>query len=635
MCGICGIFSPGSRDLSANVQGMTDTLKHRGPDGWGIWDDNDAGIALGHRRLSIVDLSAQGSQPMASACGRFVVSYNGEVYNAQQIKSELESLNHNFRGRSDTEVMLAAISQWGIQDAVQRFNGMFAFALWDKMDRELTLVRDRMGIKPLYYGTIESPNGPTFVFGSEIKSLLALPYFKAEINRNALNLYFKYSYIPAPHSIYTGIHKLEPGNILVVKKPCNISTPTSFWSSRDVWAEGAANPLQIDEREAVEALENLLRDATAKRMMADVPLGAFLSGGIDSSTIVALMQAQSTARVKTFTIGFAEEAYNEATHARDVANHLGVDHTELMLSHKDLLDIVPDVPKYWDEPFADASQIPTLCVSHLARKHVTVSLSGDGGDELFSGYHRYHFIAKTWNKVGQIPRPLRRLIAGTGGLIPNSLYRLAGPIGPKIQWRLEALNAKDLTDAYRFLVSHHATPPNLVLDATAPLTSFDDSRRRAELDPYQNMAMTDLETYLPDDILTKVDRASMAVSLEARVPLLDYRIVEFASRVPTAMKIRGMGGKHLLKQVLYKYVPQSMVDRPKMGFGVPVDQWMRTELRDWCESLLDPVLIQQQGLLDHKAVQCMWQQYLAGQTNWFASLWDILMFQAWYEEWIS
>lgn len=623
MCGIAGFFSPGGRVETTHLHAMTDTISHRGPNDSDVWADPRAGIGFGHRRLSILDLSPLGRQPMHSACGRYTIAYNGEVYNHLEIRKNLG--HYPFKSTSDTETILAAIAAWGLEPALKRFVGMFAFALWDNETRKLFLIRDRMGIKPLYYGKL----GDGWVFGSELKALKAHPEYSPSINRDALALYFRHNYIPAPYSIYQDTWKVEPGQLIVLGN--GDIQKKIWWDVEDVWRSGVENPWQMDDHEATDALESVLSDAVKMRMLSDVPLGAFLSGGIDSSTVVALMQAQSTRPVKTFSIGFHEASYNEAQHAKVVAEHLGTDHTELYVSPQDLLDVVPSIPKYWDEPFSDSSQIPTYILSKLTREHVTVSLSGDGGDELFSGYQRY-FYAQNWDKLAVIPLPVRNCIKNMLKMAPVSFFKVLGKIGPKMRWRLDLLGMNEFQEFYRYLLSHFKHPADFVLGAEEMPTPLTDTGT-ALSDRYAHMALRDLQMYLPDDILTKVDRASMAVSLEARVPLIDHRVVEFAARTPTSAKIRNGEGKWLLKQVLYRYVSPEIVDRPKMGFGVPVEQWMGNELQEWCEDLLSPETIRRQGFIDAGMVGRMWREYLNGETNWNYYLWDVLMFQAWLAEW--
>ena len=581
---------------------MADQLIHRGPDDSGVWVDAEAGIALGFRRLAIVDLSPTGHQPMTSANGRYVMVFNGEVYNFGELRNDLESRGHSFRGHSDTEVMLEAVSEWGLEAAVKKFVGMFAFALWDRRERLLHLVRDRLGIKPLYWGW----QGKTFLFGSELKALRVHPGFDPEINRSALALYLRYGYIPQPYSIYQGIGKLPPGHILSLRAGAPTSLELSgtalYWSAKEVYENGAANPFRGSEGEAVEELDRLLRESVRLRMIADVPLGAFLSGGIDSSTVVALMQAQSNRPVKTFTIGFHEQEFNEAAHAKTVAAHLGTEHTELYVTPKEAMDVIPKLPTLYDEPFADSSQIPTYLVSALTRRHVTVSLSGDGGDELFGGYTRYGHARKFWGIVRWFPYTSRnafarlirvckpatydRLMGGFGPLLP----RLARPstVGERMYRLAEIMAVRNPEELYRNLVSYWRHPAEVVLEAKESPTILTQSSDWARLaDISQRMMFLDLATYLPDDILAKVDRASMGVSLEARVPILDHRVVEFAARIPISMKIRSGQAKWLLRKVLYRYVPRELVERPKMGFGVPIEDWLRGPLRDWAEEIVE------------------------------------------------
>lgn len=626
MCGIAGCFFSQGREIGSLdrvVREMTDTLHHRGPDDSDVWSDDSGGVAFGHRRLSILDLSPLGRQPMHSACGRFTIAYNGEVYNHLELREEL--IGYPFKSTSDTETILAAIAAWGVEAALQRFVGMFAFALWDNDTHKLFLVRDRLGIKPLYYGAIP---GGGWVFGSEIKALRAHPAHSSTIDRDALALYFRHNYIPAPYSIYQDTWKVEPGQLIVLGN--GDIQKSKWWSVEDVWQSGFDNPWQMDDAEAIDSLEALLSDAVKMRMLSDVPLGAFLSGGIDSSTVVALMQAQSLRPVKTFSIGFHESTYNEAQHAKVVAEHLGTDHTELYVTPKDLLNVVPSIPQYWDEPFADSSQIPTYILSKLTREHVTVSLSGDGGDELFSGYQRY-FYAHQWDRIASIPLPVRNCMKHVLKATPASFFKVFGKLGSRFRWRLDLLGMKEFQEFYRYLLSHFKHPADFVLGAKELPTALTDTRTSLS-DRYAHMALRDLQMYLPDDILTKVDRASMAASLEARVPLIDHRVVEFAARTPVSAKVRDGEGKWLLKQVLYRHVPQGIIDRPKMGFGVPVEQWMRNELREWCEDLLSPETIRRQGFVDADMVGRMWREYLDGETNWNYYLWDVLMFQAWLAE---
>jgi asparagine synthase (glutamine-hydrolysing) len=623
---------------------MVDTLRHRGPDDSGAWADAKAGIALGHRRLSIVDLSPEGHQPMHSVCGRYVVSFNGEIYNFKALRRELEGLGYAFRGHSDTEVMLACISQWGLLSAVTRFNGMFAFALWDRREKLLHLVRDRMGEKPLYYGWM----GKTFLFGSELKSLRSHPDFNTQIDRDALTLYMRHNYVPAPYSIYTGISKVQPGMIVTISPTEAGCSPrcTPYWSARHAAERGIAEPFTGSATEAVAHLDDLLRDAVKLRMVADVPLGAFLSGGIDSSTIVSLMQAQSARSVQTFTVGFYEAGYNEANDAKAVARHLGTAHTELYVRPEEAMAVIPRLPTLYDEPFSDSSQIPTFLISELARRDVTVALSGDGGDELFAGYNRYFWGRSLWQKIGWMPMGSRALAAKALRMLsPESweaMFRRMAPIlpenikmrnpGDKLQKLAEVLTAEDPETLYLTLISQWKDPGSLVMRASEPPTALTDRTQWAHLPDFTNRMMyLDMMTYLPDDILAKVDRASMGVSLEARVPFLDHRVVEFSWQLPLSMKIHNGQGKWLLRQLLYRYVPAVLIDRPKMGFGVPIDAWLRGPLREWAAALLDEKRLRDDGFFYADPIRKAWSEHLSGKRNWQYQLWVVLMFQAWLE----
>jgi asparagine synthase (glutamine-hydrolysing) len=645
MCGFCGfiqidrVIEPAA--MTAVVERMADTLRHRGPDDRGSWIDANAGIALGHRRLSIIDLSPEGHQPMKSPSGRYVIAYNGEIYNFRELRLELDRAGFAWRGHSDTEVMLAAIEAWGLDAALRRFNGMFAFALWDRHEQALHLARDRLGEKPLYYGW----SGKTFLFGSELKALRAHPAWRAEIDRNALAAYLRHNYVPAPHSIYSGIAKLAPAHRLrIALTDARAPTPAPYWSLRDAAESGVANPQDVNDDGAIDELDRLLRDAVARRMVADVPVGVFLSGGIDSSTVVALMQAQSSRPVRSFSIGFNEEGYNEARHAKAVAQHLGTDHTELYVTSSEAMSVIPMLPAMYDEPFADSSQIPTFLVSQLARKHVTVTLSGDGGDELFCGYVRYFWGRRIWNRIGRLPYRLRTLtanalntlspgswnkvFAGMNRLVP--LAALGELTGDRVHKLAEVLALPTPEALYHGLVSHWSAPESIVYRSREAATALSDRAQWAKLPDFtQRMMYLDAVTYLPDDILVKVDRASMAVGLEARVPLLDHRVVEFAWRVPLSRTNRNDQGKWLLRQVLHRYVPQHLIDRPKMGFGVPIDSWLRGPLRGWAEDLLNEQRLREQGYFDPAPIRAKWTEHLAGGRNWQYWLWDILMFQAW------
>ncbi len=647
MCGIAGFFDPTHstppETSLEKVEQMAGALHHRGPDDQGSWIDAKVGLAFGFRRLAILDLSPAGHQPMLSSDGRYVIVYNGEVYNHSELRIELSNLGHTFRGHSDTEVMLAAIRQWGVEPAVRRFNGMFAIALWDRRERLLHLVRDRLGIKPLYYGW----TGGVFVFGSELKALKAHPAFRAEIDRDALALYLRHNYIPAPYTIYKGIRKLLPGTTLTLtgSQAGEYPPPAPYWSARQVTEAGTAHPFAGTDEEARERLDALLRQSVRERMIADVPLGAFLSGGVDSSAVVALMQVQSSRPVQTFTVGFFEEGYNEAEHAKEVARHLGTAHTELYVTPQEAQAVIPRLPALYDEPFADSSQIPTFLISELARRHVTVSLSGDGGDELFGGYNRYTWARNIWKAAGWLPRPFRAfgatVLRGVSpafwdALLSNcfipSRWRIS-EAGEKIRKIAEILPARSPQAVYFDLVSLWKEPASVVLGGGEPATLLTNRDAWADLPDYTAWMMyLDLVTYLPDDILTKVDRASMGVSLEARVPYLDdHRVVEFAWQLPLTMKIRDGQRKWLLRQVLYQYVPRQMIERPKKGFSIPIDAWLRGPLRGWAEDLLGETRLKREGFFNPGPIRQKWQEHLTGKHDWQYHLWDILMFEAWLE----
>ena len=646
MCGFAGVFHRnGDRctdELIREAAAMASALKHRGPDDSGEWADGAVGIALGFQRLSILDLSAAGHQPMISHSGRYVIAFNGEVYNFERIRAELPS-DISYRGHSDTEVILAAIEAWGLPDAIRRFIGMFAFALWDRREHQLHLVRDRVGIKPLYYGV----SGGAFLFGSELKALTKHPAFRASISREAISLFMQRGYVPAPLSIYGNVCKVEPGTIVTVHANA-LDEPThrTYWSAAEVAAHGTANSFEGSPREAADQLDLLLRDSIRLRMISDVPLGVFLSGGVDSSTVAAVMQALSDRAVKTFTIGFQEEAYNEADDAKAIASHLGTDHCELYVTPADALAVVPALPRIFDEPFADSSQIPTYLVSQLARRSVTVSLSGDGGDELFGGYNRHVWGQRVWSRLRLMPNALRAAFASIIRAVPpsrwESLFSVLDGIMPvRARQRAPAdkllkiagiLDARTPDDLYARLTSQWDAASQLVRwDGSTPQTR--GVAAAPQIDNFTlRMMYHDLTSYLPDDILVKVDRASMAVSLESREPLLDHRLIEFAWRVPLSMKVRDGEGKWLLRQVLYRYVPQRLIDRPKMGFGLPLGAWLRGALRDWAEDLLDERRLAQEGFLNPQPVRKAWLEHLSGKQNHEHRLWNVLMFQAWLEE---
>jgi asparagine synthase (glutamine-hydrolysing) len=648
MCGVAGLLFAGqaSDDALAASRAMTSAIASRGPDDQGHWIDAPNGVVLGHRRLAIVDLSPAGHQPMHSASGRYVIAYNGEIYNHLELRRDLESHGRApaWRGHSDTETLLAGIDAWGLQETLTRSIGMFVIALWDREQRTLTLARDRLGEKPLHYGWQGQGDKAVFLFGSELKALRAHPAFNGEIDRNVLALFMRHNYVPGTNTIHRGIARVPPGCLLTVSLSQRIPKITRYWSAVDTVRDGATqNRLAtITPESAVDRLEALLKSAVAQQMVADVPLGAFLSGGVDSSTIVALMQVQSSRPVKTFTIGFHEAGYNEAEHAKAVAEHLGTDHTELYVTPQEAMAVIPRLPTMYDEPFADSSQIPTFLVSELARRHVTVSLSGDAGDELFSGYNRYLVASGLWNKLSRLPMSLRKTAARSiTALSPDTWSALFGWLpsprfqnrfGDKLHKGAGVLGSQNIDELYHTLVSHWTEPQQLVRGSHEPATLLTGDRPDLTgLDPVERMMALDLITYLPDDILAKVDRAAMAVSLETRVPLLDHRVVEFAWQLPQSLKMRDGVGKWALRQVLYRYVPQHLIDRPKMGFGVPIDVWLRGPLRDWAEALMDESRLRREGYFDPAPIRQKWTEHLDGSRNWAYHLWDVLMFQAWLE----
>lgn len=652
MCGIAGFFGGrqyGSGERAAIVEAMANRIRHRGPDDGGAWCEEGIPIGFGHRRLAIVDLSVAGHQPMASAMGRYVIVFNGEIYNHLEIRAELERSGRpiQWRGHSDTETLLAGFDAWGVDATIARAVGMFAFALWDRRERALTLGRDRLGEKPLYYGWQGSGAGRTFLFGSELKALQAHPAFERRVDRDALCLFMRYNNVAGTSSIYEGIHKLSPGHLLTVSLDASETVERAYWSGAETALLGVNQLFSGSPSQAVDALDQLLRSAIRQQMVADVPLGAFLSGGVDSSTVVALMQAQSTRPVKTFSIGFHEDIYNEAEHAKAVARHLGTDHTELYVTAEQAMAVIPKLPTLYDEPFADSSQIPTYLVSQLARRSVTVALSGDAGDELFCGYNRYQLTATLWGRLSHIPVGARTLMARLlTHLSPQRLNALAASmpgtrrwanIGEKIHKGAGVMAAGSAGELYLGMVSQWQDPQALVIGSTEPQTLLTLSDSVADgLSDVERMMTLDMLTYLPGDILTKVDRAAMGNSLETRVPFLDHRVVEFAWQLPLACKLRDEGNgyttKWALRQVLYRYVPKTLIERPKMGFGVPIDTWLRGPLRAWAEDLLDEGRLKREGYLDPTMVRQKWSEHLSGRRNWQHPLWCVLMFQAWLEE---
>ncbi|EHL29266.1 asparagine synthase (glutamine-hydrolyzing) [Legionella drancourtii] len=640
MCGFSGVLSRVDWSSMAEqlLSAMSQSIAHRGPDDHGIWFDPQAGIGLAHTRLAIVDLSPAGHQPMLSTNGRYVIAFNGEIYNHLTLREQLNS-SDTWRGHSDTETLLAGFSVWGIEQTIARSVGMFAFAVWDKQLQILTLGRDRAGEKPLYYGWQDE----VFLFGSELKALKVHPGFKKELNHDALALFLRHNYIPAPHSIYKDIHKLAPGTLLRLSLKNPQPTITNYWSAAQKAVAGSAASFKGDAVELVDELERLAKAAIAQQMIADVPLGAFLSGGIDSSTVVALMQAQSSQPVRTFSIGFHEEKYNEAKYAKAVAEHLGTQHTELYISTAEALDVIPKLSTLYDEPFSDSSQIPTFLVSELAKQGVTVALSGDAGDELFCGYNRYTMTAKLWGKINRIPLSVRKGTAMVmkqiapahwdkfASLLP--VLKQYAQFGSKVHKGAYVLASASVNEAYRRLISHHDAPYSLLMMKGQEPGIFMDEHVAglAQLDEVNRMMAMDFMSYLPDDILVKVDRAAMGVSLETRVPFLDHRLIEFAWTIPLAMKLRDGQSKWPLRQLLYRYVPQPLIERPKMGFAIPLHEWLRGPLQPWAEVLLNEQRLHQEGIFNPQAVRSMWVQHGQGKGNFSALLWNILMFQAWWE----
>ena len=638
MCGIAGLMVLAGRsqdsDPAATALRMVDTLAHRGPDGHDSWGDAESALGLGHRRLAIVDLSPTGAQPMHSADHRYVITFNGEVYNFQELRAELENCGHRFRGTSDTEVMLAACVEWGPEKAVQRFVGMFAFALFDRQTRTLRLVRDRLGVKPLYWTIADG----VLLFGSELRAIMAHPSFRRDVDREAIAAVLRYSYVPAPATIFRGVFKLQAGSILTVRADSE-PTISTYWQL----GAGGTNTDCRDFADATDKVDEILRDAIRRRMIADVPLGAFLSGGTDSSAVVAIMQAVSDRPVRTFTIGFRDAAYDETVYARQVAGHLATDHTDVVLAPKDALDLVGQIPEWFDEPFADSSQLPTYLVSRMTRQHVTVALSGDGGDEVFAGYPKYALLDRVWKSAGGLPQPIRVKLGRGLAALPESILRRAAAafmdpgraerIGEKVRRLGVALAASTADDAALALAIVGLDDARIVKRASGTLTLAPSRAAGESLDLVSRMQYADMQTYLPDDILTKVDRCSMAVGLEAREPLLDHRLVEYVWSLPTTMK-RGDGSpKALLRAVLERYLPRTMIDRPKRGFSVPLGAWLVGPLRGWAEELLTPASFAKHDFFDTDRVQALWQRHLSGAGDNSTGLWNILMVCAWAKHW--
>lgn len=639
MCGIAGIFGASAGlDLDASARRMAAELVHRGPDDEGIWLDPAHGLALAHRRLSIIDVSPQGHQPMHSVSGRYVVAYNGEIYNFEQIRSELAAAGRAppWRGHSDTEVLLAAVESWGFEDTLVRVVGMFAIALWDRHLGTLSLARDRIGEKPLYYGRTEQG----FAFGSELKAIRALCGAALTVDPQVVSEYMQFGYIPAPRCIYRGLFKLPPGHLVRIGAGGVPGEPQHFWQlSTPAASDLAARMAGADDNDLIDLLHDRLKAAVGLQMVSDVPLGAFLSGGVDSSTVVALMQAQSERRVKTYTIGFHEKAFDEAPYAKVVAQYLGTDHTELYVSAADAAAIIPELPRIYDEPFADSSQIPTTLVSRLTRQHVTVSLSGDGGDELFAGYPRYAITAALWRRINGLPMGLRIAAASAlrcasaqawdrvFSLLPAA--RRQGVNGRRVHRLAQLMVSKSLGEMYVRLMSQWQPEEELVLGVRGSVN--DRLLWTAHGTPVEQMRRWDVNQYLPDDLLVKVDRAAMSASLESRAPMLDYRVVELAFALPERILVRDGQGKWILRRVLDRYVPRELIERPKAGFAVPLAQWLRGPLRAWAQHLLDPVRLKAQGQLDADKISVLWKQHQSGGFDRSYYLWNVIAFESWAE----
>ncbi|MDA8792875.1 asparagine synthase (glutamine-hydrolyzing) [Bacteriovoracaceae bacterium] len=655
MCGIAGVFSAklasNKSDFQTLLHSMGQSLNHRGPDDSQTWIHSDIPLGFVHQRLAVQDLSKHGAQPMNSSSKRYTIVFNGEIYNFKKLRQELEKQNCVFRGNSDTEVLLTCIELWGLNETLKKCKGMFAFALWDHLEKQLILCRDRLGQKPLYYGWDRGQ----FIFSSELKPIMKIPSFSKNIDQTALSLYFKYNCIPTPYSIYQGIYKLNPGSYIVLTEEnlinrdqfCPFNSPQLYWKAINCFDQKSyLNLEKLSENQVRDELESRITEVISEQMQPDVPYGAFLSGGVDSSLVVAIMQNISASPNKTFSIGFNEKDYNEAGYAKEVARHLGTEHHELYVSGRDAIDIIPSIPHLYDEPFSDSSQIPTHIVSRLAKKDVTVCLSGDGGDELFAGYNRYRWTTKIFNKVSSIPNFMRRPFSHSGKIISPELFnqiylilsnalpknlRVKNP-GNKYQKILNLFNSQTIEECYDSLISHwNISHQKLVLGDLAPRRLANFQNLPNEIDPVPLMMFKDITNYLMDDILVKVDRAAMGCSLETRIPLLDQRVVEYALSIPMSLKIKNNSQKYLLRQILYKYVPRELIERPKSGFGIPIGSMLKSDLKDWSMDLLDPAKIKNQGLLNNKLIQETWKKHQQGQGDFQYDLWDVLMFQSWYQ----
>ena len=648
MCGITGFYSKNSSTFDNAILKMNSAISHRGPDNSGLWQDKNSGIVFGHQRLSILDLSSAGNQPMLSNSERFIITYNGEIYNHLNIRNEIKKKNLNLKWKSstDTETLLEALELWGVEETLKKTVGMFAFALWDKKNRCLTLARDRIGEKPLYYGWQGSGINKVFLFGSELKALKAHPEFTKDINHNAIALQLRHNYIPDPYSIYKNIFKLLPGHYLELTendlKKNILTNPKIYWSLTKTAFYGKINQLTLSENNIQNNLEDLLKLSIKKQMISDVPLGAFLSGGIDSSIVVALMQSQSNNPIKTFTIGFSEHDYDEAKYAKKIAKHLHTEHTELYISSTEALDVIPKLPSIYDEPFSDSSQIPSFLLSQLTKKNVKVALSGDGGDELFCGYNRYISTENWSKKFSLLPIRLRKSLAFIiQSMSPNRWNQLIKFLpglnknlnfGHKMHKGASALEAKSLLDVYYILISQLQNPNDILIKGKELGTFFTEFRPELQkFNDHEKMMVLDLLSYLPNDILVKVDRSSMASSLETRVPFLDHELIEYAWKIPHSYKFRQGKGKRILRQILNNYVPKNLTERPKKGFGIPLDIWLRGPLKDWAENLLNEKKLSQQGYFNPLLIRNKWNEHISNKKNWHYSLWNVLMFQAWIE----
>ena len=653
MCGIAGFVDFDARTdqttATQTLNGMRHALRRRGPDDEGSWIDPHSGVGLAHTRLAVIDLSANGHQPMASSSGRYQITFNGEIYNYREIATTLSASGFSPKGGSDTEVLLAALEQWGLEKTLQLLNGMFAFAIWDKKDNTLYLARDRMGEKPLYYGWL----GREFVFASQLNALEAHPKWDKDICRNALSLFMRYAYIPAPHSIYKGIYKLPPACYLSIPAhnpnlrndfsafpdgSTEQNRPRKYWDLCSVANSGIANRDSESTKDYVDTFQNLLSKSVKSQMVADVPIGAFLSGGIDSSLIVALMQSHATQPIKTFTIGFDVNGFDEAPFARAVADHIGTEHIELYVSGNDTIDVVPSLADVYDEPHADPSDVPSILVSRLARQDVTVCVSGDGGDELFCGYNRYLHSDRIWRSISKYPAWLRKLAAQTITSVAPSTWDTVSRIVPrsppragyKLHKLADSLHSKDVQDVYRRLISAWQEPSELVLSSSEPDSFFaSENTLNGDMHFTDQMAYWDQVAYLPDDNLAKMDRASMSVGLESRAPLLDRDIVEFSWNLPFEMKISSGQSKRLMRDLLYRYVPRKLIERPKMGFSIPIGEWLRGPMMEWCEDTIHYDTLSHQGLLDPSLVHQLWREHKSGRVEGQNALWAVLMFQSW------